>query len=81
MNSVLSSLGFGIVTASILLPAAVGFTLQFSATNVLNIAFGAQMTFAAYIAYVCTQHGLNVWVALVLAGLFGWPFSSSTWPR
>jgi branched-chain amino acid transport system permease protein/neutral amino acid transport system permease protein len=71
MNSVLSSLGFGIVTASILLPAAVGFTLQFSATNVLNIAFGAQMTFAAYIAYVCTQQGLNIWVALVLAGLFG----------
>ncbi|MGH3263560.1 MAG: branched-chain amino acid ABC transporter permease, partial [Trebonia sp.] len=71
MNSVLSSLGFGIVTASILLPAAVGFTLQFSATNVLNIAFGAQMTFAGYIAYVCTQHGLNIWVALVLAGVFG----------
>lgn len=71
MNSVVSSLGFGIVTASILLPAAVGFTLQFSATNVLNIAFGAQMTFAAYIAFVCTQHGLSVWVALVLAGLFG----------
>lgn len=71
MNSVMSSLGFGIVTASILLPAAVGFTLQFSATNVLNIAFGAQMTFAAYMAYVCTQHGLDIWVALVLAGAFG----------
>ena len=51
MNSVLVSLGFGIITASILLPAAVGFTLQFSATGVLNIAFGAQMTFAAFIAY------------------------------
>lgn len=71
MNAVISSLGFGIVTASVLLPAAVGFTLQFSATGVLNIAFGAQMTFAAYIAYVCTQAGLSVWVALVLAGLFG----------
>lgn len=71
MHSVISSLGFGIITASILLPAAVGFTLQFSATNVLNIAFGAQMTFAAYIAFVCTQAGLNIWIALVLAGLFG----------
>lgn len=71
MNLVLSSLGFGIVTASILLPAAVGFTLQFSATGVLNIAFGAQMTFSAFIAYVCTQAGLNVWEAMVLAGLFG----------
>lgn len=71
MDSVLSSLGFGIVTASTLLPAAVGFTLQFSATGVLNIAFGAQMTFAAFMAYVCTQAGLNIWVAMVLAGLFG----------
>lgn len=71
MNSALLSLGFGIVTASTLLPAAVGFTLQFSATGVLNIAFGAQMTFAAFIAYVCTQAGLNVWTALALAGLFG----------
>lgn len=71
MNSVLLSLGFGIVTASTLLPAAVGFTLQFSATGVLNIAFGAQMTFAAFIAYVCTQAGLNIWEAMALAGLFG----------
>jgi branched-subunit amino acid ABC-type transport system permease component len=71
MNSVLLSLGFGIVTASTLLPAAVGFTLQFSATGVLNIAFGAQMTFAAFIAYVCTQAGLNIWAAMALAALFG----------
>lgn len=71
MNQVLSSLGFGIVTASILLPAAVGFSLQFSTTNVFNIAFGAQMTLAAFIAYVCTQHGMNIWIAMVIAGAFG----------
>lgn len=71
MDQFLSSLGFGIVTASILLPAAVGFTLQFSATNVLNIAFGSQMTLAAFIGFVCTSHGLNLWLSLVLAGVFG----------
>jgi branched-subunit amino acid ABC-type transport system permease component len=71
VSQVISSLGFGIVTASVLLPAAVGFTLQFSTTNVLNISFGAQMTFAAFIALVCTQHGIGLWVALVIAGLFG----------
>ncbi|TAM90015.1 MAG: branched-chain amino acid ABC transporter permease, partial [Jatrophihabitans sp.] len=71
MDSVLSSLGFGIVTASILLPAAVGFTLQFSATGVLNIAFGAQMTFAAYVAYIGTHAGLGIWWAACLAGVFG----------
>lgn len=71
MNQVLPSLAFGIVTASILLPAAIGFTLQFSATNVLNIAFGSQMTLAAFIGYLCTSHGLNLWLAMVLAGVFG----------
>lgn len=71
MDQFLSSLGFGVITASILLPAAVGFTLQFSATGVLNIAFGAQMTFAAFIAYVGTQAGLSIWVSMVLAGIFG----------
>lgn len=71
MNEVLTSLGFGIVTASVLLPAAVGFTMQFSTTNVLNIAFGSQMTFAAFIAYLCTQHGVGIWPALVIAGVFG----------
>lgn len=76
MDTLISAIGFGIVTASILLPAAVGFTLQFSATNVLNIAFGAQMTFAAYIAYVCTSHGVNLWLALVVAGAFGAIFSA-----
>ncbi len=71
MSSVVASLGFGLVTASILLPAAVGFSLQFSATSVLNIAFGAQMTLAAFIAYAATQAGLGIWVALLLGGLFG----------
>jgi branched-chain amino acid transport system permease protein/neutral amino acid transport system permease protein len=71
MNLVLPSLGFGIITASTLLPAAVGFTLQFSATGVLNIAFGAQMTFAAFIAYVCTQAGLSIWLALAAAAVCG----------
>jgi branched-chain amino acid transport system permease protein/neutral amino acid transport system permease protein len=34
-----SAIGFGLVTASILALAAVGFTLQFAVTNVLNLAF------------------------------------------
>ena len=71
MNQVWSSLGFGIVTASVLLPAAVGFTLQFSTTNVLNISFGAQMTLSAFIALVCTHHGVDIWAAMAIAGVFG----------
>jgi branched-chain amino acid transport system permease protein/neutral amino acid transport system permease protein len=71
MDAFVSSLGFGIVTAAILMPAAVGFTLQFSATNVLNIAFGAQMTLSAFIAWDLAVHGLNPWLALVCAAVSG----------
>ena len=33
------AIGYGLVTASILALAAVGFTLQFSVTNRLNLAY------------------------------------------
>ena len=38
------SIGFGLVTASILALASVGFTLQFGVTNILNLAYGDLMT-------------------------------------
>jgi len=67
MTIFLASLGFGLVTASVLAVAAIGFTLQFSVTDVLNLAFGAVMIAGAFIAYVINQAGLNVWVGLVVA--------------
>jgi len=67
MTIFLASLGFGLVTASVLAIAAIGFTLQFSVTDVLNLAYGAVMIAGAYIAYVLNQAGLNVWVGLVVA--------------
>jgi branched-chain amino acid transport system permease protein/neutral amino acid transport system permease protein len=67
MTTFLASLGFGLVTASVLAIASIGFTLQFAVTNVLNLAFGAVMIACAFIAYVVNQAGLNVWVGLVVA--------------
>jgi branched-subunit amino acid ABC-type transport system permease component len=67
MTIFLASLGFGLVTASVLAIAAVGFTLQFGVTDVLNLAYGAVMIAAAFIAYVINQAGLSVWVGLVVA--------------
>lgn len=67
MTIFLASLGFGLVTASVLAIAAVGFTLQFGVTDVLNLAYGAVMIAGAYLAYVLNQAGLNVWVGLVVA--------------
>ncbi len=67
MTIFLSSLGFGLVTASVLAIASVGFTLQFGVTDVLNLAYGAIMIFGAYVAYVVNSHGISVWIGLLVA--------------
>jgi branched-chain amino acid transport system permease protein/neutral amino acid transport system permease protein len=67
MTIFLASVGFGLVTASVLAIAAVGFTLQFGVTDVLNLAYGAVMIAGAYLAYLLNSHGVNIWIALVVA--------------
>ena len=71
MTIFLASLGFGFVTASVLAIASVGFTMQFAVTDVLNLAYGAVMIAAAYIAYAINQDGVTIWVAMIVAGAFG----------
>ncbi len=63
----LASVGFGLVTASVLAIAAVGFTLQFGVTNVLNLAYSAIMIFGAFLAYLVNSHGVSVWLGLLLS--------------
>ena len=67
MNLFVASLGFGLVTASVLAIASVGFTLQFGVTDVLNLAYGAVMIFGAFVAYAVNQAGLSIWIGLVAA--------------
>ena len=67
MSLFLASVGFGLITSAVLAIAAVGFTLQFAVTNVLNLAFAAIMTAGAFIAYWINQLGVSVWVALAVA--------------
>jgi branched-subunit amino acid ABC-type transport system permease component len=71
VNTIVPAIGFGIVTASILAVAGVGFTLQFGVTNILNLAYGDIMTAAAFVAYLVTSAGLSVWLALVAGAAFG----------
>ena len=75
MSTLVPAIGFGIVTASILAVAGVGFTLQFGVTNILNLAYGDIMTAAAFVAYLVTSAGLSVWLALLAGGAFGAVFS------
>ncbi len=65
MNLFIQYVGFGIVTAAILAIAAVGFTLQYAVTNVLNLAYGAIMTIGALAAYAVNQAGVSIWLALI----------------
>ena len=67
MNLVVPAFGFGLVTASVLAIASVGFTLQFGVTDVLNLAYGAVMIFGAFVAYLVNSQGVSVWVGLVAA--------------
>ncbi|MEA2213433.1 MAG: branched-chain amino acid transport system permease protein [Solirubrobacteraceae bacterium] len=76
MSLLVASIGFGLVTASILAVAAVGFTLQFGVTNILNLAFGDVMTASAFVAYIATSNGVNIWLAVALCALFGAAFSA-----
>jgi branched-subunit amino acid ABC-type transport system permease component len=75
VHTLIPAIGFGLVTASILAVAGVGFTLQFGVTNILNLAYGDIMTAAAFIAYLVTSAGVSVWLALVAGAAFGAVFS------
>lgn len=75
MSTLVPAIGFGIVTASILAVAGVGFTLQFGVTNILNLAYGDIMTAAAFVAYLVTRAGISVWLGLVAGAAFGAVFS------
>jgi branched-chain amino acid transport system permease protein/neutral amino acid transport system permease protein len=72
VSQLVLSLGFGLVTASILAMGAVGFTLQFGVTNLFNLAFGENMTVAAFAAYLA-RAGLhwNMWAAMAVGGAAG----------
>src|SRR5260370_37155120 len=51
----------GLITAALLAVAGVGFTLQFSVANVLNICYGSIMSAAALVAYSVNIAGANRW--------------------
>ena len=71
MSLFLASVGFGLVTAAVLAIAAVGFTMQFAVTDVLNLAYGAVMIASAFVAYAVNQAGASVWLGTLAAAAAG----------
>jgi branched-chain amino acid transport system permease protein/neutral amino acid transport system permease protein len=66
---IVQTIGFGVAAGAVISLGAVGFTVQFGISNVLNITYGAFMTLAAYIGYLLLNGGLDVWLVLALIGL------------
>jgi len=71
MSIFISAFGFGLVSAAVIAIAAVGFTMQFGITNLINLAYGGIMITAAFVAYGLNHAGMNIWMGVVVAALFG----------
>ena len=70
-----AAFGFGLVSMSVIAIAAVGFTMQFGITNMINLAYGEVMIASAYVAYYIDQAGVSIWIAMLGGALFGAIFS------
>jgi len=66
-----AALGFGLISASVIAIAAVGFTMQFGITNMINLAYGEVMMVSGYAAFYVNRAGVNVWVAMIAGALAG----------
>ena len=54
MSLYAAAFGFGLVSLAVIAIGAVGFTMQFGITNVINLAYGDVMITSAYVAYART---------------------------
>jgi branched-subunit amino acid ABC-type transport system permease component len=70
-----AAFGFGLVSMSVIALAAVGFTMQFGITNMINLAYGEVMISSAYVAYYLNRAGISVWIGMLAGALFGAVFS------
>jgi branched-subunit amino acid ABC-type transport system permease component len=68
---IVQALGFGVVSAALIAIGAMGFTLQFGLTNVLNISYGGAMTAGAFAAFIAAEWHLPAAVGVVFALLAG----------
>jgi branched-subunit amino acid ABC-type transport system permease component len=71
MTLLLGIVIFGIYSAALLAIGAVGFTLQFGVTNVLNLAFGSILTACIFAEYSLTGHSTNLWIAIAVGAASG----------
>lgn len=71
MNLAATIVLFGIYSAALLAIGAVGFSMQFGVTNVLNLAYGSIMSACIFVEYAVTGHSTNVWLAMAVGAAAG----------
>jgi branched-subunit amino acid ABC-type transport system permease component len=69
LHTLIQAIGFGVAAGAVIALGAVGFSVQFGISNVLNITYGALMTLAAYLGLFLVDAGLSAWAALVVGGI------------
>jgi branched-chain amino acid transport system permease protein/neutral amino acid transport system permease protein len=75
VSLLIAAFGFGLVSMSVIALAAVGFTMQFGITNMINLAYGEVMITSAFVAYYLNQAHVSVWIAMLGGAAFGAVFS------
>jgi branched-chain amino acid transport system permease protein/neutral amino acid transport system permease protein len=69
LHTLVQAIGFGVAAGAVIALGAVGFSVQFGISNILNITYGSLMTLAAYLGLLFVNAGLSAWVALPLGGI------------
>jgi|SRR5579872_116781 len=68
MQLFVEAIGFGIASGAVIALGAVGFSVQFGMSNILNITYGSLMTLGAYVGLFLIDRSVSPWVALAVAG-------------
>ena len=71
MSLYAAAFGFGLVSLAVIAIGAVGFTMQFGITNVINLAYGDVMITSAYVAYALNHAGVSIWLGLLAGAAWG----------
>ena len=69
MQLLIEAIGFGIASGAVIALGAVGFSVQFGMSNILNITYGSLMTLGAYTGLFLIDRSINVWLALAISGV------------
>lgn len=69
MQLLIEAIGFGIAAGAVIALGAVGFSVQFGMSNILNITYGSLMTLGAYVGLFLIDRGMSAWVALAVAAV------------